>query len=82
MDPAFIGSDSKVSWGTASEDVGVAEEEGRVQRVLEQEVWERLVIEAVLEPEIEAVPERDVESPETDEVMEGLMVLVTETVGS
>ena len=70
-----MGSDSKVSCGTASEDVGVLEVEGRVQRVFEQEVWRREVIDAVLEPEIEAVPERGV-------VTESLMLLLVEAGGN
>jgi hypothetical protein len=49
MEPAFIGSDSKVSSGTAPEDVGVMEDEGRVQSVFEQELGR--LAEALTEPE-------------------------------
>src|SRR5690242_8820934 len=52
MEPAFMGSESNVSSGMASEDVGDAEDEVRVQSVLEQEARERL-LEAVIEPETE-----------------------------
>lgn len=67
-----MGSDSKVSCGMASEDVGVPEEEGNVHRVLEQDAWIELVIEANpeieprIEPEIEAVPDSGVLRPEAD----------------
>lgn len=58
-----MGSDSNVSWGITSEDVGEVEEEGRVQRVFEQEAWIELVIEEV--------PESGVESLEADLVLAG-----------
>lgn len=58
-----MGSDSNVSWGIMSEDVGEVEEEGRVQRVFEQEAWMELVIEEM--------PESGVESLEADLVLAG-----------
>lgn len=45
-----MGSDSKVSSGTAPEDVGVMEDEGRVQSVFEQELGR--LVEALTEPEM------------------------------
>ena len=59
-----MGSDSKVSWGTTSEDVGVAEEERRVQSVFEQERG-RLLVDAILEPET------GVDAPDTGVPVEG-----------
>ena len=49
IEPAFIGSDSKVSSGTVLEDVGVMEDDGRVQSVFEQE--DGRLAEALMEPE-------------------------------
>lgn len=63
-----MGSDSKVSWGTAPEDVAETEEDGRVQRVFEQDERGRLVIEA--EPDIDAVPEGSPDRLEADFMLE------------
>lgn len=57
MEPAFMGSDSKVSSGTAEEDVGVPEEDAMVQSVFEHEDG-RLVMEALKDAE------RGIDEPE------------------
>lgn len=49
MEPAFIGSDSKVSSGTIPEDVGEMEVEGRVHSVFEQE--DGMLADALMEPD-------------------------------
>lgn len=44
-----MGSDSKVASGMAPEDVGVTDDEGRVQSVFEQE--DGMLAETLMEPE-------------------------------
>ena len=56
IDPAFMGSDSKVSSGLAPEDVVETGDDAIVHRVLEQEEWGLLVIE--LMSELERVTEK------------------------
>lgn len=56
MDPAFMGSDLKVSSGMAPEDVADTADDATVHRVLEQEEWGMLVTEAV--PELERETEK------------------------
>lgn len=68
MEPAFIGSDSKVSSGTAPDDVGVLEDEGRVQSVFEQE--DGRLAEALMEPEMEPEIEMGVLTESIDDAFE------------